>query len=214
MPLKEYKGREVFHITTAESADAADVLAAAFLNEPATDFFFPPSEGNKLEKLKTLFEWAMEYRVRLDIPALAVFAETERRIAGAATLKIPKMPDDMGLAEELWGDMSSVFGSGALERFDRYEAAQKKHLKNEPHHYLVAIGVHPDFQGQGYGGALLKAAIDMAEADHDSTGIGLDTGSESNQKFYEKYAFELIATEPLDDKLMRLMFRPNVRSRN
>jgi ribosomal protein S18 acetylase RimI-like enzyme len=109
--------------------------------------------------------------------------------------------------------MESVFGSGALKRFDRYEAAQKKHLKSEPHHYLVAIGVHPEYQGEGYGGELLRAAIDIAEADVDSAGIGLDTGSESNQKFYEKYGFELIATEPLDDKMMRLMFRPNVRSR-
>lgn len=203
----------VFRVTRDNAAEAGEALAMAFQNEPATDFFFPPSEGDKLGKLRALFGWAMEYRVRLDIPALAVFAKDERRIAGAATLRIPKMPDDMGLAEELWGDMESVFGAKALERFDRYEAGQKKHLKQEPHHYLVAIGVHPDFQGQGYGGELLKAAIDLAEADEDSIGIGLDTGSESNQKFYEKYGFELVATEPLDEKVMRLMFRPNTRSR-
>jgi GNAT superfamily N-acetyltransferase len=107
--------------------------------------------------------------------------------------------------------MESVFGAPALERFDRYEAAQKKHLVSEPHHYLVAIGVHPDFQGKGYGGQLLQAAIDMAESDVDSMGIGLDTGSESNQKFYEKFGFDLVATEQLDDKIMRFMFRRNER---
>jgi len=213
MPLKEYEDGQVFRITPAVALEAAEVLAAAFLNEPATDYFFPPSEGNKHEKLKALFGWAMEYRVRLNIPALAVFSKEEHRIAGAATLRVPKMPDDMGLAEELWRDMESVFGAGAVERFGRYEEAQQKHTVGEPHHYLVAIGVHPDFQGKGYGGALLRTAIELAESDSESSGIGLDTGSESNQEFYEKFGFELVGTEKLQDKLMRFMFRPNERTR-
>ena len=215
MPVKDFEVGEVFRIAPAHAAEAAEVLAAAFLNEPATDYFFPPSEGNKHEKLRALFGWAMEYRVRLDIPALAVLEKPEdlksKRIAGAATFRIPIMPDDMGLAEELWGDMESVFGAGAVERFGRYEEAQKKHTVGEPHHYLVAIGVHPELQGKGYGGALLRAAIDLTEADEKSSGIGLDTGSDSNQKLYEKFGFKLLGTEQLDEKLMRFMFRPSTR---
>jgi ribosomal protein S18 acetylase RimI-like enzyme len=199
----------VFRVQAAHAEEAAESLAQAFLNEPATLFFFPPEEGNRLEKLRALFGWGMEYRTKLDIPALGIFANDGQRIAGAATLRIPRMPDDMGLAEELWQRLAPVFGSHAPERFHHYEEAQKRHLHPEPHHYLVAIGVHPDFQGQGYGGALLRACIALAEDDDSSAGLGLDTGSDSNQALYEHFGFSLVGTEMLGATKARFMFRPS-----
>lgn len=203
----------VLRVGEEHASHAVETLAQAFLLESATNYFFPPEEGSKIEKLRALFGWAVEYRLKLGIPILGAFEQNSLEegavLVGAATLKVPKMPDDMGFAEELWGSMERVFGAAAIERFGHYEEAQKKHLFERPHHYLVAIGVRPEFQGKGYGGALLRAAIKMSEGDPDSAGIGLDTGSEENQALYERFGFEVVGKEQLGDKTARFMFRPN-----
>lgn len=195
---------EVFSIGRTEAGEAAEVLAQAFLNESATDYFFPPEEGDKLEKLRALFGWAVEYRLRTGLPLLGV---RSRALAGVATLRTPILPD-LAEAEALWLDVARFLGPAAEARMDRYEEAQQRHKPKEPHHYLVAIGVHPDFQGRGLGGALLRASIALADADSNSAGLALDTGSEANQRLYEHFGFRVLATEVLDDKLARFMFRP------
>lgn len=197
-----------FLITPDRAEETAEVLSQAFMKESATDFFFPPEEGDKLPKLRALFGWAMEYRIATGVPALAVTAP-DGRIAGAVTLRLPGESETPPIVEALWAKVEQIIGPESSARIDLYDQAQKTNLHPEPHHYIVAIGVHPDFQGKGYGGDLLRAAIDYAESDRGSSGIGLDTGTEENQRLYEKFGFRLFATAQLGAKTARYMFRPN-----
>ncbi len=221
-----------------EAASASEVLAQAFQNESATDYFFPPEEGGKLEKLRALFGWAVDYRMRTGVPVLGVrspslvFEARENEggvgegdsgtstslppsslkggggvLAGVATLRTPVMPD-LAEAEAMWQEVANFIGPAAEARMGAYEEAQQRHRPQAPHHYLVAIGVHPDHQGKGYGGALIRAAIAMAEADPESAGIALDTGSASNQALYEHFGFHVTGTETLGEKTGIFMFRP------
>lgn len=196
----------VFRVGPDRAEEASEALTQAFLSESATDFFFPPPEGGKLEKLRALFGWAVEYRMQSGLPVLGI-AEPGHPVSGAATLSVPGAPAATEVMERLWPDVEKIIGPAASERLDRYETCQKRHAVAAPHHYLVAIGVHPDFQGLGYGGALLREAIRMVDEDPASAGIGLDTASDANQALYEKFGFKVIGTEQLDDKLARFMFR-------
>jgi len=226
--------QSVFTVGSELGADASEALAQAFLKESATDYFFPSEEGGKLEKLRALFGWAVEYRMRTGLPVLGirspslVFEARENEggvgegdlaatssgaggegvLAGVATLRTPVMPD-LAEAEAMWKEVAAFIGPAAEARMDRYEELQKRHLPEAPHHYLVAIGVRPEFQGKGLGGALLRAAIAMAEADPASCGIALDTGSDANQALYMRFGFQVTAVETLGDKRARFMFRPN-----
>jgi ribosomal protein S18 acetylase RimI-like enzyme len=62
------------------------------------------------------------------------------------------------------------------------------------------MGVSQEFQGKGFGGKLLRALIEKAEAEKKS--IYLETQKENNVKFYEKYGFsvkkKIILPEPLN----------------
>ncbi|RAV23022.1 GNAT family N-acetyltransferase [Paenibacillus contaminans] len=60
-----------------------------------------------------------------------------------------------------------------------------------PHHYLIMIGVDPNAQGRGIGKALLTHLFCLAESDHRSQGIALDTENEENVVLYRRFGFTL-----------------------
>ncbi len=76
----------------------------------------------------------------------------------------------------------------------------KKSLNLGPYIHLLIMGVSEEFQGKGFGGKLLRALIEKAEAEKKS--IYLETQKENNVKFYEKYGFsvkkKIILPEPLN----------------
>ena len=78
----------------------------------------------------------------------------------------------------------------------------------QPHVFLQTIGVDPEFQGMGYGSALLKALTRQ----WDAQGIPayLETSREANLGFYEKHGFRVIssASLPRGPVLWQLLRKP------
>jgi GNAT superfamily N-acetyltransferase len=66
---------------------------------------------------------------------------------------------------------------------------EKKH-PHEQHYYLPIIGVAPDWQGKGFGGALLRPILDRC----DSKGLPayLEASSMRSRALYERHGFELV----------------------
>jgi ribosomal protein S18 acetylase RimI-like enzyme len=58
-----------------------------------------------------------------------------------------------------------------------------------PYVYLFALGIYPQYQGQGYGTKLVKTMLDALPL---KIPVYLETESERNVKFYEKLGFEVI----------------------
>ena len=82
------------------------------------------------------------------------------------------------------------FGLGGFRRLLAYDAmaAHLHHVHAAmPHWYLSAIGVEPDHQGKGIGGALMQPILHRA----DSAGLHcyLETHRESNVRMYERNGF-------------------------
>lgn len=67
---------------------------------------------------------------------------------------------------------------------------RRKLLMPEPHWYVAAIGVDPEFQGTGLGSVLMQHGI--TRADRDNRPIYLETESESNVGFYQHLGFDVI----------------------
>ena len=85
------------------------------------------------------------------------------------------------------------FGLSAFGRLLAYDAMTKKlHHAHAPmpHWYLAAIGVEPQRQGQGVGGALMQPVL--ARADAASTACYLDTHREENVRLYERHGFDVV----------------------
>jgi ribosomal protein S18 acetylase RimI-like enzyme len=58
-----------------------------------------------------------------------------------------------------------------------------------PHHYLSAIGVEPEHQGKGIGGALMRPMLERADSER--LPCYLETHSETNVRLYQKHGFEI-----------------------
>jgi ribosomal protein S18 acetylase RimI-like enzyme len=58
-----------------------------------------------------------------------------------------------------------------------------------PHYYLAAIGVVPERQGQGLGGALMRPMLERA--DQQKVHCWLDTHKDENVRLYERHGFEV-----------------------
>lgn len=66
---------------------------------------------------------------------------------------------------------------------------EKKH-PHEPHWYLPAIGVRPDWQGRGFGAALLRPVLERCDAER--TPAYLEASTPRNRALYERHGFETI----------------------
>lgn len=75
------------------------------------------------------------------------------------------------------------------------------------HHYLVFIGVAPEFQGMGIGRQLLSACHQLVDEDPMSLGIGLDTENFANVAYYEGFGYKLISTKNLGELTIYCLFR-------
>lgn len=74
--------------------------------------------------------------------------------------------------------------------FAPLDADRKENMKGQTYTYLLIIGVAPAFQGQGFGGKLLRALIE--ESERTGTLLYLETETESNVRMYEHLGFTVV----------------------
>ena len=67
---------------------------------------------------------------------------------------------------------------------------RKENMKGSPFIYLPVLGVASEFQGQGFGGKLLSTLI--AESERVRVPVYLETESEGNVRWYERFGFETV----------------------
>jgi ribosomal protein S18 acetylase RimI-like enzyme len=63
-------------------------------------------------------------------------------------------------------------------------------MKGRAYIYLMIIGVASEFQGQGFGGKLLRALIEKSE--RGGVPIYLETETERNVRMYERLGFRVL----------------------
>jgi ribosomal protein S18 acetylase RimI-like enzyme len=108
---------------------------------------------------------------------------------------LPPEKSDISLSRQVRAGMLALplrFGLGGFRRLLAYDAiAAELHHAHAPmpHWYLSAIGVEPDHQGKGIGGALMRPILERADA----AGLPcyLETHRDSNVRMYEKHGFEV-----------------------
>lgn len=79
----------------------------------------------------------------------------------------------------------------------------------EPHYYLLFLGVHPNFQKQGYARILLDTLHARSEAHPSSTGVYLETANPQNILLYQHFGYKLTAQVKIKGAETFSMFRPN-----
>jgi GNAT superfamily N-acetyltransferase len=109
--------------------------------------------------------------------------------AGAALWLPPGVePDEEALGEVMQDTLSR-------ERLDEVPAMFEQmaaHHPREPHWYLPLVGVDPAYQGKGYGGGLMRHALERCDSDR--APAYLESSNPRNVPFYQQHGFEPIGT--------------------
>ncbi len=171
------------------SAEAAGVLARAFLNDPFYRYVMPDPDGRP-ERIG----WWMACLVRYGL-RYGVIEVDCAPAAGAAIWLPPSQPMIDPLRMGSAGLVLAPFRLG-LTAFRRLLEVDRvwdglHRREPRPHWYLLAIGVDPDRQGQGIGGGLLRSGL--ARADAAGLPCYLETMTDRDVAFYRKHGFTVVA---------------------
>ncbi len=176
---------EVVRLEDGRLGEASDVLARAFYDDPAWVWLIPDPE-----RRARLLPWL--FRVGFDITAADVWV-TAGTVRGAARWLPPgRPPMRVGAMLRALVTTPPRLGraTGPFLAYGRAVETMRTEAVNGPHWYLAGIGVDPDAQGQGIGGALLQPGLDAAKRDH--LPAVLLTNNEANLSFYRRHGFEVV----------------------
>ncbi|MBT8507580.1 hypothetical protein AZH53_03985 [Methanomicrobiaceae archaeon CYW5] len=178
----------LIRLTKDQIEPASGMLVRSFFNDPKLAHILPDEEERR-KKGRHLFAFELRYGLRYG----RVYA-TSPNLEGVATWIRSEKAAITFWRAMLCGGMALQKGLGK-EAMDRLEAFSEqadfyheKHLPT-PHCYLFFIGVDPRFQGQGYGGMLMRPMLEWL--DETGTACYLNTQNEANIGLYEHFGFRV-----------------------
>lgn len=186
-----------------EMAQAVGSIVAAFITDPVARFAWP-SVHDHLQ--------AMPLATR-ELAGRSFEHETawvSADFCGVALWLPPGVHPDGGALERVFRDTAAPAHLDDL--LATFEEMERSH-PDEPHWYLPTIGVEPNAQGRGLGGALMRHAV--ARCDAEGLLAYLESSNPRNIPLYERHGFEVmgeirIGAAPVVTPMLR---RPRGRSR-
>jgi GNAT superfamily N-acetyltransferase len=189
--LSNFKNlKDLYQLQKKDITVAGQVLREAFYNDPAWIFVIPDDNERK-KRLPFVFEYIIRYALKYGV----VYAPTEN-LEGIAvwlphtTVEISAWGTFRSGAFKAALKMGSKIGRKMEKLFEPIDKDRREHMKGRAYLYLQAIGILPEFQGQGCGRKLLNSMFDLA--DEEGLPIYLETETEKNCQMYSKYGFQAL----------------------
>ena len=178
-------GSDIRKVTAADVPRVAEALARAFHDDPLIGHWVIPDESRRRRQLERGFELYMR-RIWLRHDECYT---TDRLIGGA--MWMPPATWHLGMAEQLrlLPSMIAAFGRNLPRLMRLLNAFEEKH-PHDSHYYLPAIGVEPEWQGRGFGAALLRPILERC--DRERVPAYLEASSPRNRALYERNGFEVV----------------------
>jgi GNAT superfamily N-acetyltransferase len=166
---------------TADRSRMADVLAAAFADDPVFRHLLPPGIRRRAQRIRRLFDLDLPRGIRSGGGWISADGD------GAAMWFPPgqwETPSWQGL---LHVPASIATLGSRLPIGVRTMALLQAHHPREPHWYLLFLGTEPARQGRGIGSALLRPMLDTCDAQH--LPAYLEATCERNRDLYLRHGF-------------------------
>jgi ribosomal protein S18 acetylase RimI-like enzyme len=178
-------GSDIRKIGEADVPTIAKALARAFEDDPIMSWVFP-SDSERLPRLERSFAL---YLRRIWLPREECYGTD--RLFGAALWMPPGTWHLSMLAQlRLVPSMISVVGSNLPRLMRVLNLIEKKHPKSPSHYYLAVLGIEPEFQGRGFGGALMQPVLQRC--DREGTAAYLESSKQRNVVLYERHGFKVV----------------------
>ncbi|MGC9396512.1 MAG: GNAT family N-acetyltransferase [Anaerolineae bacterium] len=178
----------LYRLQKKDAQRAGAVLTAAFQHDPVWSALF---DGANPERRVGAFETPVRYCLKYG----EVYAPSAA-LEGVAAW-VPGELADMTFwrvfrSGAIWPGMRLGFSTTRkmMPVFAPIEADRKATMQGQSFIYLLVIGVAPQFQGQGFGGKLLRALIEKSQ--RAGIPIYLETETEGNVRMYEHFGFEVV----------------------
>ncbi len=172
--------------TAADRGAVADILARAFIADPAFGYIFPDAAGRavRLQRFFTLITAIAPDPAQTDIAI-----DDHGQPVAAAVWRAPgQWQTSTATMLRRLGALLSAFGT-ALPRALAMQALLDSHHPAAPHWYLQFAGCLPQAQGRGYGGAAIRSRL--ARCDAGRLPAALETATPSNVPLYRSLGFDV-----------------------
>jgi len=173
---------EVRVATREEMPEAVASIVAAFITDPLARFAWPSAHDHLRAMPLATREFAggsFEHDT----------AYVSDDFCGVALWLPPGVHPNGEALEQVFRDTARPEHlDDLLATFERMEQSHP----DEPHWYLPLIGVEPNAQGRGLGGALMRHAA--ARCDHEGALAYLESSNPRNITLYERHGFEVMGT--------------------
>jgi ribosomal protein S18 acetylase RimI-like enzyme len=170
--------------TVTDAPGLAEVLADAFVDDPLSQWLFGPDDGLR-ERLRRSFEGILR---RVYIAKDHTYTTDD--LAGGA-LWAPPGKWKLSVVQQLRLTplMLRIIPSGRLRNSARLNGLIERAHPSEAHWHLSVLGVDPDHQRTGVGGALIRPVLERADGER--VLCYLETSKAENIPYYERHGFEV-----------------------
>ena len=184
---------DLYKIQKRDLKNAVDVLTDAFSKESMWKEVFNDEEKNRIlteVMVRFCLKYGSVYATSENFEGIMALAPHDKEMTTWTIVRSGAFFLSMKIADE----------AKKMEVLSVAVEEAKKSLNLGSYIHLLMMGVAREFQGKGFGGKLLRALLEKAEAEKKS--IYLETQKENNVKLYEKYGFsvkrKIILPEPLN----------------
>jgi GNAT superfamily N-acetyltransferase len=175
-------GSDVRKATPDDETEVIEALAQGFYDDPLFRWLFP-ADDRRRDRNPRVF--GLFYR-RFWAPHEETY--TTDHLAGAACWMPPGTAHLSVFAQlRALPAMIRVFGGDFGRANTLLSAMDKGHPHDADHYYLPAIAVRPEWQGRGFGAALLRPMLERCDAD--GAPAYLEATSPRNRTLYERHGF-------------------------
>jgi len=158
-------------------------LARAFVDDPVSMWMLP--RARRQARLRAM--WAL--MLRSQVPLAETYTTPDA--VGAAVWAPPgRWRLELDAMAAFAGQFASIFGPNLAKAVEVLSSVEESHPSDPPHWYLAALGTHPDWQGHGVGGSLLRPVL--SRADDEGVPAFLESSKERNVPYYRRFGFEVV----------------------
>lgn len=200
---------EITRLNAKHREKILEIITDGFENYPLMQYFFGDSHKQSVMHLSQLI--CDEEPEDDNLQLLGAFVEGD--LQGIAYISLPQNEDNNQDAENTLTPSEKrfvkVIGEQAFKRVEKYLNLKKANKISSPHFYINTFAVNPENQGKGIGSAILSHIHQMSEQNLLSHGVALDTQTEQNVDYYQRFGYDICNTAELENVNNWFMFRPN-----
>lgn len=178
-------GSDIRKLSAEDVERIASALARAFEDDPVMSWIFR-SDSERLASLERSFAF---YLRRIWLPQDECYGTDG--LFGAALWLPPGKWHLPPLAQvRMLPGMISVTGRSFPRLMTVLNLMEKSHPRQPAHYYLASLGVEPEFQGRGFGSALMGPVL--ARCDRERIPAYLESSKRRNVVLYERHGFRVV----------------------